>query len=190
MTDRVVNYGCKSLAYHIETDVTTFDNVYVVTPDFDWDKRPDPNDPSNRTLDRALPFAGIVLSSDITPPFSMGNILYEQNFSVAIDVLGSTYSEMTDLTADMKQSLKTASNPITGSIGIVLYNFAVASGVFYANAGTLQVDLGESQYFGPPDEDQEENRKYHSITLATLSAYKDSTATLLENKGRVNLTDS
>jgi hypothetical protein len=190
VTDRVVAYAEKSLAYHIDQEVGSFDKVYVVTPDFDWNNRPDPADPANKTLKRSLPFAGVVGMSDDTPPFTVGNILYEQTITVNLHVLGTTYTQMKELTGDMKQSLKTAINPITSGVGIVLYNFAVASGGFYANAGTLQVEIGESQYFGPVDESEEDNRKYKSITPIVLSAFKDSTATLLENKGRVNLTDS
>lgn len=190
MADKVVSFSEKSLAYHIKQNVSSFDNVYVITPDFDWNKKPDPSSPGNKTLKRSLPFAGVIGVNDITPPFSIGNVLYEQNILMSIHVAGSTYTEMKQLTAEMKQSLKTAVNPITNNIGIVLYNFDVVSGSFYSNAGTMQVEILDTQYFGPLEQSQDDNRKYKSVTAINLTAFKDSTATLLENKGRINLTDS
>ena len=190
MTDRITDYGMKSAARHLETDVSMLTNAYVITPDFDWNQRPDPTDPANNRVNRELPYAGVLITSDSTPPFSVGNILYEQLLNTEIHVVASGYTQMMQATADVKQSLKGATNPITGSVGIVLYNFAVASGGFFANAGTLQVELGTTQYFAPNEVKQESNLKYRSITPVVLSAYKDETATLLENKGRVNQTDT
>jgi len=191
VADRVTDYASKSLARHLESDVGTFSDVYVVNPTFDWDRRPDPADPGGGTLPISLPYAGVLLARDGDPPFTVGNILFERNLEYEMTILGSNYGEMVQLTADAKQSLRTAINPITSGVGVVLYNFAVASGAFFANAGTMQIDIGQSEYFGPEDERQEKNnRTFMSVTPVFLTAFKDSTATLLENKGRVGLTDS
>lgn len=190
MVDRVTDYGLKSLARHLETDVPMLRNAYVVTKDFDWNRSPDPSDPANNKVNRALPYAGVLLLDDDTPPFTVGNILYEQQITSHIYAVASGYTQMVQATADIKQSLKTAVNADSGSIGILLYNFAVASGGFYAHAGTLQVELGTTQYIGPENVSEESNLQYRSVTPILLSAYKDATATLLENKGRINLTDT
>lgn len=190
MTDRLVTYAERSLAYHIDQQIADFDNVVVVTPDFDWNRKPDPSDPKNKSLPRALPYAAIVGMNDQQLPFTVGNILYETAMMMSIHVCGSTYTQMKNLTADMKQTLRSAVNPITGGIGIVLYNFAVVSGSFYANAGTLGVELGITEYFGPADIQEQDNTKYRSVTPIVLSAYKDNTATLLENKGRLSFNDT
>jgi len=190
MTDRVTDYAMKSTARHLETDVSMLDDAYVITPDFDWNRKPNPANLGNTKIVRGLPYAAVLMNLDATPPFTVGNILYEQTIDTHIFVVASGYTQMVQATADVKQSLKGASNSITGSIGIPLYNFAVASGGFFANAGTLQVEIGTTQYFAPEDTQQESNLKYRSVTPVTLSAYKDATATLLENKGRVNQTDT
>lgn len=189
MSDRVTDYAVRSLARHIKVAVSGIDNAYVVTPDFDWDKKPSPSNP-NQVLDRPLPFAGIILKYENDPPFSMGNILYEYMIDANIMICAKSHTELVNMTNDIRQSLRNAVNTETSNIGIVLYNFAVASGSYYANAGTLQVDLGGTEYFGQDDESEQANKKHHSIVPITLSCFKDSTATLLENKGRINLTDS
>lgn len=81
-------------------------------------------------------------------------------------------------------------NPVTSGVGITLYDYTVASGSYYATAGTMQISLNQSQYFGAADQKEEGNRKFRSITPVTLTAFRDATATLLENKGRISLTDS
>ena len=131
------------------------------------------------------------MMADDEPPFSISaNILYERNIDYHITVCGNTYSEMINRTADIKQAMRTAVNPVTSGVGVTLYDFAVASGSFYATAGTMQVEIGQSQYFSAADQSEEGNRKYRSVTPITLTAFKDATATLLENKGRIGLTDS
>lgn len=190
MTDRVTDYAMKSFARMLETDVAILDDAYVVTPDFNWNTKPDPNDPGNDTIPLGLPYAGVLLNEDQAPPFTVGNILYEPMLDTHLHVVGANYTQMVQATADCKQALRTAVNPDSGSVGILLYNFAVASGGFFAHAGTLQVELGTTQYFDANANKLESNLKYRSVTPVILSAYKDATATLLENKGRVDLTDT
>lgn len=190
MADRVVDYALKSLAYFVDQNIADFTGAYVITPDFDYDKKPDPSKPGDVVIQRQLPYAGIELASDEGPAFSIGNILIDQQVDVLLLIFGRSYTETVRLTADTKQSLRTSINPITQSPGITLFNFAIVSGSFYANAGTMQIDVGRSHYFGPADKDEEENRKHRSVTLLNMSAFKDNTATLLENMGRVDLTDS
>lgn len=190
MSDLVVNYACKSLAYLIDQGVASFSGVYVATPDFDWNRKPDPNDPVGKKVVRSTPFAAIVLINDQTPPFSIGNILYEQVIDVQVHICAQTYSQLQNLTADMKQVIKSATNSSSGSVGVTLYDFDTPSGMFYAIAGTMMTELGRSDYFGPDTKAEDDNRKFTSITPLTMSAYKDATATLLENKGRVSITDT
>jgi len=189
VADRVLDYGLKSLARFLKTVVSGINNAYVVSSDFDWDKRPTNAAPGNATEQRPLPFAGVVLVADDDPPFTVGNILYERNIQLNVELCCEDHTNMVQLTADMKQALRSATNAQTSDIGIVLYNFALASGSFFANAGTLQVEVGQTQYFGPELPKHQGNRKYLSITPLMLTAFKDCTATLLENMGRVGLTD-
>ena len=189
MADRVVDYGMRSLAKYIKVNVSGINNAYVVSSDFDWDNRPTSITPGNATERRPLPFAGVVLVADDDPAFAVGNILYEKNIQVNIELCGTDHTNLVQMTSDLKQSLRAAVNPSTNNIGIILYNFALASGSFYANAGTLQVEVSQSQYFGPSSPKEQGNRKYMSVTPVLLSAFKDASATLLENMGRVGLTD-
>lgn len=188
--DRLISYALRSLARHISVNVSGINAAYVVTPDFDWDKKPPSSNPGDATVPRTLPYAGVVLINDNNPPFTVGNILYEPTIQVNIEMCGTGFTEMVDITGDMKQSLRAAVNPITSGVGITLYDFATVSGLFYANAGTLQLEIGQTEYFGPDTPAQQGNRKYLSITPVILSAFKDNTATLLESKGRVGLADS
>lgn len=190
MADRVTDYALKSLAHHLDTDIATLDAAYVITPDFDWDHKPDPTSPGNKTLRRSLPFAGISIVNDSDQPFSVGNILYEKNIDVWIHVCGQTYTQLVQIVADIRQSLRSATNPDNDDIGIILYDFSTVDGAFYLNAGTMHIDdISATQYFGPEDKTEEDNRKYRAIIPLRMTAFKDVTATLLENMGRVNLTD-
>lgn len=190
MSDRVADYATKSLARHIKVAVSGIDNAYVVSADFDWDKKPLSNNPGNTASTRPLPFAGVVLINDNDMPFTVGNILYEKTIRASIEMCASSYTQVVNMTSDMRQALRSAVNPSTSNIGIVLYNFAVASGSYYANAGTLQLDLGQSQYFGQDEPAEHANRKFRSVTLVEMSCFKDVNATLLEGTGRINLTDT
>lgn len=192
VVDRVVDYGLRSMAKYLSDTVTTLSGVYVKTPDFDHNTRLNPSDPGGPRLRRETPYVGIMLVEDESTPFTMGNVLYEQNIIVEVQVYGKTYTDMVQKTADVKQALRVAENDGTGNIGIILYNFAVPMSGFYANAGTLQIEFGDipTQYFGPADVQEEDNRKYNSITVIELTAFKDKSATLLENLGNVGLTDS
>ena len=177
------------MVHHIETEVGV-DNAYIVTPDFDWDRKPTTANPGNTTQSRALPYAAVELIRDEEIPFtSSANILYEANISVEVNVCASSYTSCVQFTSDIKQSLRTATS-ITSGVGITLYNFAAVSGAFYATGGTMQVDVQATEFPMPESQTREGNLKYRSITPVTLTAFRDATSTLLENKGRVNLTDS
>lgn len=189
MTDKVTTYSLNSLARYINVNVSGV-TAYVVTPDFDWDKKPNPAAPGNTVLARPLPFVGIVLKTDEEPPWSIGNILYEKNILLHVELCSTGFTDLVDQTSQMKQSLRAAVNPDTNNVGITLYNFALASGSYFANAGTMRVEIGKSEYFGPDDTNEQGNRKYRSVTLMELSAFKDNTATLLENMGRISINDS
>jgi len=189
MADYIVDYASRSLAAFLEREAG-FAESYIINPDFDWDKKPDPDNPKKR-IGRSLPYAGVILVQDSDQPFTMSaNILRHRTIDYHIVILGTTYSEMVQKTSNMKQAIVSAVTPITGGVGITLYDFAAASGSFYAQAGTMQVELAATQYFGAASQEEEGNRKYRSITPIMLSMFKDSTATLLENKGRISLTDS
>lgn len=189
MSDRVTDYALRSVAKYIEDHIVGLD-AYIVTPDFDWDYKPNPLSPGDQKTPRPAPFAGISIVGDSDPAFSIGNILYEKNIDIWVHVCGQTYTDMIHMTADMKQSLRTSINPNNSNVGVPLYNFAIVSGISYAIEGTMQIDIGQTQYFGPSNPSQQSNRKHFSVTPVNLSMFKDSTATLLENKGRVDLTDS
>lgn len=188
--DKVSDYACKSLTRYLEIAMPTLDDSKVVSTDFDWDKKPAPSNLGNQQVARPLPFAGVVLVRDSDKPFSQGNILYDREILVHVELCCRSYTELVNLTADMRQALRSATNAATSGVGIPLYNYAVVSGAYYANAGTLQVDLGNSEFFGTETPLEQGNRKYLSITPVEMTAFKDVTATLLENMGRINLTDS
>lgn len=188
--DRVTDYSMKSLCRHLMTAVSGLVGAYQVSTDFDWDKSPNPSNPGNQLIPRLTPFIGAVIMSDIDKPFTMGNILYEREIKIHLELCCQNHTQLMRLSSDVRQSLITAMNQETSSVGIPLYNYAVASGSYYANAGTLQIELGPTQYFGSDKSADQGNRKYLSITPIELSAFKDATATLLENMGRVDVTDS
>lgn len=187
MTDLVTDYASRSLAAFLESSV--FTEAYVVTPDFDWDKKPHPIN-LNKLANRETPYAAVLIRFDDDMPFSVSaNILYERNIEYHVVVCGSSHTNMMQKTADMRQALRTAVSATSG-VGINLYDFAAPSGSFYTTAGTMQVELAQSQYFGAADQSEEGNRKFRSITPVSLTMFKDATARLLENKGRITLTDS
>tara|TARA_R110002096_G_scaffold388802_3_gene583134 strand:+ start:2459 stop:3028 length:570 start_codon:yes stop_codon:yes gene_type:complete len=189
MADLVTDYAGRSLAEFLEGD-GGLPEAYVVTPDFDWDKKPHPIT-IGKQVGREMPYAGVLMIQDQDDPFTMSaNILRERSIDFHVIIIGSSYTEMVQKTSDAKQALVSAVTPITSGVGIVLWNFADPSGAFFSQAGTMQVELAPTQYFGASDQSEEGNRKYRSITPLTLSMFKDSTATLLENTGRVSLTDS
>lgn len=186
MADTLVDYSLKSLARFLETAGVSLSGSFVAGNDFDWNKRPDPADPKSKKLPRQLPYAGIVIINDSTPPFTVGNILYEQVIDCAIHICGQSDSLVRNITGGVKQALKGAIHPLTSGVGIPLYDFALASGAFYANAGILSVDLGITEYFGADDITEEDKRKHRSVTLLTLSAYKDNRATLIDYSPRID----
>ena len=189
MADRLFEYAARSLARHIENTVGV-SGTYIITADFDWDSKPDQANPGNGSTRRALPYAGVQVITESEMPFSVSsNILYDKEMLYHVWMCGSTFTERSRITSDLRQSLRSAVS-ITSGVGITLYNFASPSGSFYSTGGTLQVDLGETEIFDAADQKEEGNRKHRSVTPVFLTAFKDVTATLLENKGRINLTDS
>lgn len=188
--DRVTDYACKSLTRHLELSVPALSGAKVVSTDFDWDKMPSPSNPGNQQVPRPLPFAGVVLVRDNEKPFSQGNILYDKEILVHVELCCRNYTELVNTTSDIRQGLRSAVNPATSSVGIPLYNYAALSGTYFAYAGTMQIDIGNSEYFGSENPSEQGNRKYLSITPVEMTAFKDITATLLEGKGRINLADS
>ena len=188
MVDRLVESSLKSLAYFLKNNVDGVSECWVGNPDFDYDKMPDSSNP-NRMVSRPLPFMVVSPISDESVPFSMGNILYEQNISVDIGVYDTDSTNLWIHTGSMKQALKEAVHPTTGEIGIQLLN--IASGVVYPDAGCLQVELEGTEYFGGnASEDVSGNRRYSSHTIINLTAFKDKEATLLENKGNIGIDDN
>jgi len=188
MADRLVEFATKSLVHYIETNVSV-DNAYIVTPDFNWDRKPDPLDPGNKTVDRGLPYAAVQLIEDREVPFTVsGNILYEANITVEISVCASTYTQCVRHTSDIKQALRTATSDTSG-VGITLYDFNTVEGEFYAAAGTIQLDIQGSDFPAPEGQKQEGNYKYRSLTVVTLTAFRDATATLLEDKNRISINE-
>lgn len=188
MADRLVDFATKSLVHYIETNVSV-DNAYIVTPDFNWDRKPDPLDPGNKTVDRDLPYAAVQLIEDREVPFTVsGNILYEANITVEISVCAATYTQCVRFTSDIKQALRTATSNTSG-VGITLYDFNTVEGSFYAAAGTIQLDIQGSDFPAPEGQKQEGNYKYRSLTVVTLTAFRDATATLLEDKNRISINE-
>ena len=189
MADKLVDYATRSLVHLIETKVSV-DNAYIVTPDFDWNRKPDPSNPGNNTISRGLPYAAIELVGSLEQPWSSSaNILYQSDITVDVHLCAGTYTECVQTTSDIKQSLNSASSVVSG-VGITLYNFASTSGSFYTTAGTLEVETQGTEYAMAESQNEESNVKFRSITPVIMTAFRDVTATLLENKGRINLTDS
>lgn len=189
MPDRLTLYLAKSVAKHLGDNVSGLDAAYVTTPDFDYDKKPDPTNPRER-IQRPLPFVGIDIVLDGRPPFTMGNILVEANITFNIGMYGSGYSELLNATSDMKQVLAEAQHPVSAEVGVPLYDFGTPSGVFYDLVGAVEIfDFGTTNYFGPSDTSQFANWKNRSITPVTFSAFKDKSATLLESLGNININD-
>lgn len=188
--DRLTEYAVKSLARHIAVNTSGLNSAIVIQNDTDWDRYPDPSDPGNKTLKRALPFAGIVLKRNLDEPFSIGNILYSHEILVQVDICASSYTQLAQITPDVRQVLRTAVNTPNSAIGIPLFNYAVVSGSYFDIAGTMQLDVGATEYFAAERETDQGNRKFYSTTLIEMNAFKDSTATLLENKGRISINDS
>lgn len=189
MADRLFEYAARSLARHIESTIP-LSGTYIITADFDWDAKPLPGNIGNQVTKRMLPYAGVQVITEAEMPFSSSaNILYEKELLYHVWVCGSSFTERSRVTSDLRQSLRSAVSATSG-VGITLFNFAVPSGAYYATGGTLQVEIGQTEIFDAADQSEEGNRKHRSVTPVTLTAFKDITATLLENKGRVNLTDS
>jgi len=188
--DRVTDYACKSMTRYLGVAVSGLNDSKVVSTDFDWDKAPAPGTLGNQQITRPLPFAGVVLVRDGDKPFSQGNILYDREILIHVELCCRSYTDLVNMTASMRQSLRSAVNTATSGIGVPLYDYAAVSGAYYANVGTMQIDIGNSEFFGSENTKDQGNRKYLSITPIEMTAFKDVTATLLENMGRVNLTDS
>lgn len=189
--DLLTDYTGKSLCHFIETNVSGLLDATLITSDFDWDRKPDPRNPGNSSIARSLPYAGVLITFDHDFPFTVSaNILYEKRIEYQIWIAARNHTELLNLTSNCRQCLNTAVNPITSGVGLPLYNFSVVSGSFYANAGTCQIEMSNTEHFGPDDQLEEDNRKYRSVIPIALTAFRDVTATLLENKGRINLTDS
>lgn len=188
--DYLTDFALKSSCRYLETAVSGLLDAKQVTTEFDWDYEPNPSNPGNKKDRRRLPFVGAVLIKDQDDPFTQGNILYDRKILIHFELCCESYTQLVRMTGDLRQALWSATNTETGGVGLTLYNYVEPSGAYYANAGTLQVDVGASQYFGTEQKQDINNRQYLSITPVELTAFKDITATLLENKGRVNLNDS
>ena len=190
MADRVSEYAAKSLAKFLQSNVSGVLSAYVVTPDFDYDKKPVVTSPDKRET-RLLPFFAIHYVSEFNTPFSIGNILFNTDLELIVEVCSSDQLKLVQETSSMKQALRGATHPNTGEVGVQLFNFNVVSGSFYADGGCMQIwDIQSSVYIGPDDKTQFENRKFRSQTPITLSAFKDKTATLLENAGNIGISDT
>jgi hypothetical protein len=202
MADRLLDYSLKSLAYYLRSNMPADDygdipNCWITTPNFDFDRQVDPSNVNN-TIDRELPFLAIQLVEDEVRPFSMGNVLYEHNISVDLFVFAENATQMFQLTGDMKQVLRNATNPTTSQIGIPLIN--IASGIASAYVGCIHLDVDEKyQAFSPGksfpggvDTSVEDpgNRKFFTVTRLMMTAFKDKESTLLENLGNCRLDDS
>lgn len=188
--DYLTDYAVKSTCAYLEAALSGLYDAKQVTTNFNWDYEPDPANPGNKERRRNLPFAGVNLIKDRDDPFSQGNILYDREILIHIELCCRNHTELVRMTSSLRQALLTATNSETGGIGLTLYNYSSPSGVYYANAGTMQIEVGASQYFGTEKTNDINNRQYLSITPVELTAFKDATATLLENMGRVNLSDS
>ena len=190
MVDRLTLYLAKSIAKHLEDNVAGLDDAYVVSADFDYDKKPDPTNPREK-ITRALPFVGIEIVEDERTPFSMSaNILYEANMIFNIGMYASNVTPLLNFTGDMKQILVGAVHPVSGEVGIPLFDFGTPSGVFFDLVGAVEIfDPGISNYFGPSGTEEFNNRKHRSTTPVTFSAFKDKNAILLENLGNININD-
>lgn len=189
MADRLTLYLAKSVAKYLGDNVSGLDAAYVTNPDFDYDQKPDPSNPSQK-IPRDLPFIGIDVVEDMRLPFTVGNILYEANVIFNIGVYGAGYSSLLNVTGDMKQALAIAAHPVSSEVGIPLYDFATPSGTFYDLVGAVEIfDFGITNYFGPESAAEYGNWKHRSMTPVTFSAFKDKNATLLENLGNININD-
>lgn len=192
--DRFLDYSLKSLAWHIKNNVSSLTGAWVITPNFDFDRAPDPSD-INNTIPRELPFATIQLVKDEVRAFSIGNILYDHTIEVDLGVFASNATELFQLTGDMKQVLRTATHPETGHIGIPLLH--IASGLAFPYQGHIKLDVDEySQGFSPgvsepgsvvESVEEPGNRKFFTVTRAVLTAIKDKNSVLLENLGNINI---
>jgi hypothetical protein len=189
MADRLNLYLQKSIAKWLE-DNLTIDNAVLVGPNFNWDAKPDVTD-ARKTVPRPLPFAGIATQSDEERPFTMSkNILSERDITVSVFICATNLTNLYNLTSDMRQTLRSASHPITGKIGVPLYDYAVVSGNYYNSPNTVDIsEVSSPFYTGRNSTSEQGNRSYMSETLITFTAFKDATATLLENKGRIGINE-
>jgi len=190
LADKLTHFLAKSIAKWLEDNAASLDDAYVMGPDFDYDKKPDVSDFSQR-VKRVLPFVGIQVMQDLRGAFSVSaNILQEADITYNIGVYAADIESLMDVTGEVKQALSSAAHPISNEVGIPLYDFDVVSGSFFDLKGAIDIsDLGPSQFFGPSDTDEFENRKHRSITPVIFSAFKDKGAKLIENLGNISIND-
>lgn len=188
MADRLASYLTKSVAKWLIDDLSI--DCYVASPDFNYDRKPDPSNPRN-TIARPLPFAVVELVSETLQPFTVSNnILHEAIIIINVMVCGSSYSNLVNLTSDVKQSLAGAAHPSSGKVGVPLYDFGTPEGSFYEMVNAVQINnLGTANYFGPSDTTELGNRKFQSVLPVEFSAYKDKNAELLENLGNISINE-
>jgi hypothetical protein len=190
LADRLTLYLAKSIAWFIGESVPALDGSYVTSPSFDYDQKPDPSNPRDK-VKRLLPFVGVDMMNDERTPFTVSsNILYEANIVFNIGVYGSGYSDLLNLTSDVKQALAGAAHPVSNKVGVPLYDFGVPSGTFFDLVDAVAIfDPGITNYLGPTGVEQFNNLKHRSLTPVTFSAFKDKDAELLENLGNISIND-
>jgi len=190
VVDRLTLYAAKSIAKLLGDTVPGIDAAYITSSDFDYDKKPNPSNPRDTIL-RALPFIGVGVVSDDNVPFTVSaNILYERNMVFNVEVLGTGISQLINLSGDVKQQLNRATHSVSGKVGVPLYDFGAPSGTFFDLKGAIPIfEYGATNYIGPSDELEQENRKYRSSTVIVLSAFKDKDAELIENLGNIGINE-
>ncbi len=190
MSDRLTLYTAKSIAKWLGDNVSGLDAAYVVSDNFDYDKKPDPTNPRDKVA-RDLPFIGVQVLGDESNAWTVsGGRLWTADIEVRIAAYSTGISALMNLTGDTKQQLKVAVHPVSGKIGIPLYDFGTPSGVFFDLVNTFPIEsLGQTEYFGSDDVKDQGNRKFRSYTPLFLSAFKDRSAELLESLGNINVAE-
>jgi len=186
--DNLVDFSVKSIAKFIGSNVPGIIGSYVITPDFDYNRSQSPDD-FNKSIVRRTPYAGIKIIIDDSQPFSIGNILYNQEIQLSVGIFANSYSDMMQKTGSLKQALKSAKHPSTNEPGIQIFNYLAISGTYYEDAGLMKISIGQTVYFDPSDPHEQSNIKYRSYTNVTLDGFKDKDSVLLEGLGNVGFND-
>lgn len=188
MVDRLALYTAKSTAKWLLDNVVGIDSVYVVSPDFDYDKKPDPSNPRDR-IARPLPFITVEIISEESNAWTVsGNRLWTADIELQIGVYGAGFAALQNMTGDTKQQLKLATNPSTLKPGIPLYDYGTPSGGYFDLVNTVPIEsMDPTNFFGPDTVKDQGNRRFRSLTSLYLSAFKDRSAELLEGLGNINV---